>query len=281
MPANLNLATLRTFVLIAQGRTFGQASEAVCRSLSAVSLQIQRLETEVGAPLLLRNRQGVSLTLAGERFLLHAQRLVAINDEAISDIAPASSRTINFGVTLDLAETILPRVLAHFSREHPSIDVALRIDRSRRLADAVRREELDLAVALALDDTQNHGTLAETPMSWIAQQDFAMPTDARLPLALFEPPCGFRAAALDALGPDRPFRVAATSPNLGGIVSSVRSGHCVTVRTKYLLSSGLEDVGRKFDLPPLPSVNFSLYARPSDRRSIRDDLVQICRHHLA
>lgn len=280
MPANLDLAILRTFVLIAQGRTFVEAASIVGRSQSAVSLQIQRLETEVGASLLLRNRQGVALTHAGERFFVHAQRLIEINDEAVRDLPPHTSRALTLGVTPDLVETVVPRILAQFHQEHPMVDVTLRIDNSRRLLEAVRREEVNLAIALTMDDHLNQGFLTETPMVWIAREGYAIHADGRLLLALNESPCPFRESALDALRSDHAFRIAVSSPGLSGIVSSVKSGCYVTVRTKYLLTPGLADIGPQFDLPPLPNVRFSLYARADDKRRAREDLIQICRQYV-
>lgn len=278
--ANLDLATLRSFVLIAQGRTFAEAADMVGRSQSAVSLQIQRLETDVGSALLLRNRQGVALTHAGERLLVHAQRLIEINDEAVRDLPPHASRTLTWGVIPDLAETVVPKILAQFHQLHPDIDITLRIDTSRRLVDMLRREELDLVVGLAVDDVLNQSTLAETPMVWIAREGFRYRADQRLFLALIEPPCPFRDCALDALHSDCAFRIAVTSPGLSGILSSVKSGCYITARTKYLLTPGLTDIGTQLNLPPLPNVRFSLYARPGEKRRGCDDLMQICRQHM-
>lgn len=279
MPANLDLATLRSFTLIAQGRTFAEAADAVGRSQSAVSLQIQRLEADVGAPLFRRSRQGVELTIAGERFLGFAQRLVQMNDDAVLNMSGQTPCKISFGVTPDFAETVLPDVLERFRQEHPTVELTLRIDGSKALVEAVARREVNLAIALHLDDALNQGVIAEAPMLWIGRPGFER-HDATLPLALFEAPCAFRTAALGALGADVPFRIAATSSSLGGIVAAVRTGLCITVRTQHLLMAGLADLGNGLDLPALPSVTFSHYAYPGEKNIERDTLIEICRRYL-
>lgn len=50
---NLELDLLRTFVAVVDGNTFAAAAESVCRTQSAVSQQMQRLESLIGKELLL------------------------------------------------------------------------------------------------------------------------------------------------------------------------------------------------------------------------------------
>lgn len=280
MTVNFDLTTLRTFTLIAQGRTFIEAAELIGRSQSAVTLQIQRLEQDLGTILFRRSRHSVELTMAGERFLGFAQRLVQLNDEAALSMITESSRSISLGVTPDLAETSLPRILQQFGREHPGAEVTLRVDSSRMLVDAVDRNEVDIAVALSLDDPLNQGVLATSQMLWIMHSEFSVADDRALPLALFDPPCVFRVAALDALGANSPYRIAATSSSLGGIIAAVRSGLCITARTKHLTGSGLVDARESLRLPSLGDVTFNLYARTGERNSRRDNLIEICRRCL-
>lgn len=277
---NFDLTTLRTFTLIAQGRTFIEAADLIGRSQSAVTLQIQRLEQDLGTTLFRRSRHSVELTMAGERFLSFAQRLVQLNDEAALSMITETSRSISLGVTPDLAETILSQILRQFGREHPQTEVTLRVDGSRLLVDAVDRNEIDIAVALSLDDPLNQGALVNSQMLWIMHPDFSAADDHALPLALFDPPCVFRTAAVDALGANSPYRIAATSSSLGGIIAAVRSGLCVTARTKHLTGNGLVDAGGSLRLPSLGNVTFSFYARIGERNSRRDDLLEICRHCL-
>lgn len=281
MASNLDLATLRSFTLIAQGRSFAQTAAAIGRSQSAVSLQIQKLEADVGTRLFRRSRsEGVDLTVNGERFLAYARRIVQLNDEAVGSMNIKTARAVSFGVTPDIAETVLARIIDRFGQEHPSTELMLRIDGSKNLVEAVNQGELDLAIALNLDNPLNQGRVAEGQMLWIARPDFGRPESKPLPLALFEAPCSFRIAALDALGSGIPYRITASSSSIGGIIAAVRSGLCVTVRTRHLLTGELANVGEKLNLPALPSATISFYARSGQKQAERDDLVEICRQYL-
>ena len=72
---------LRSFVLIAEGRSFTDAAALVGRTQSAVSMQVKRLEDALGQPLLSRGKGGaVELTPHGRYLLDHARQILALND---------------------------------------------------------------------------------------------------------------------------------------------------------------------------------------------------------
>jgi DNA-binding transcriptional LysR family regulator len=277
---NIDIGVLRSFLLIAEGRSFAQASALVGRSPSAVTLQIQRLEQNLGTQLLRRSNREVGLTLAGERLLGFARRLVQTNDEAVLAFrAGGEAKPLRFGATQDLADAILPDVLRRFSLERPEVELTLRVDRSTNLIEAVKTGEIDAAIAVRRDDPLNRVLLAEMPMVWIGQDGMNLPSDRPVPLVLFDAPCSFRSAAIDALAAaGRPYRMALTSPSLTGLRSAAAVGLGITVRTGLLLGPGLADVGAGLGLPVLPEAALSLYVNPeSDPSPAREDFIALCR----
>ena len=80
----LDTEILRSFVAIAETESFTQAASEVFRTPSALSMQIKRLEEQVGQRLFLREARRVSLTAEGEAMLGYARRLLKLNQEAIS-----------------------------------------------------------------------------------------------------------------------------------------------------------------------------------------------------
>src|SRR5580698_3349000 len=80
--ANLDLDLLRSFVHIAETGSFTRAGEIVGRTQSAVSMQMRRLETIAGKPLLVRGKGGmVRLTQDGSHLLSYAQEMLELNDK--------------------------------------------------------------------------------------------------------------------------------------------------------------------------------------------------------
>lgn len=280
MLRTLDLAVLRSFLLIAQGRSFVETADLVGRSPSAVSLHIQKLEEELGVAVLRRNARGVELTPAGERLLGFARRLLSLNDETIAAFRVAARRPLRVGATQDMAEAVLPDLLRRFALAHPEVELTLRIDRSQTVIEGVRSGALDVAIALHRDDPTLVGVLAEERMLWIGARGLDCPPDCPLPLALFEPPCSFRTASLDALTQaGRAARLAVSSPSLAGLRAAVEAGVGVTARTRHSLTGPiLADVGAALGLPPLPTVVFCLYAHPGEGWTEREDFLALCRH---
>ena len=66
----LSIEFLKTFLAAIEAGSFTQAATMVYRTQSAVSMQMKRLEEEVGKPLFVRNRKMLVLTDAGELLLL-------------------------------------------------------------------------------------------------------------------------------------------------------------------------------------------------------------------
>jgi DNA-binding transcriptional LysR family regulator len=278
---NLDIGVLRSFLLIADGRSFSEAADLVGRSPSAVSLQIQRLEADLGAPVFRRNNREAVLTLTGERLLAFARRILRANDEAVLAFRSGAEARgpLRFGTTQDFAEAVLPDVLARFAQSHPNVELTLQVDRSAKLIDAVADGAIDVAIAIRRDHPLNRGTLTEIPMIWIGRDGLDLAPEDPVPLVMFDPPCSFRSAAIESLAAaGRAHRVSFTSPSLSGLRMAAEAGLGLTVRTRHLLAPRLDDMGARLDLPPLPAVAFALYVgEGSAPWPARDDLVNLCR----
>src|ERR1700684_1609421 len=81
--SNLNLDGLRTLVVTQELGGFGRASERLGRTPSAISLQMKRLQEEIGVPLFRKQGRKTLLTEQGEIALRYARRVLELNDEMI------------------------------------------------------------------------------------------------------------------------------------------------------------------------------------------------------
>ena len=79
---SFTLEQLRGFVAVAEERHFGRAAARLAMTQPPLSRQIQKLERAVDAQLLVRNNRRVTLTTAGEAFLVAARRLLSLADTA-------------------------------------------------------------------------------------------------------------------------------------------------------------------------------------------------------
>jgi DNA-binding transcriptional LysR family regulator len=77
---NIDLALLRTLVLIVDNGTFHNAALIANRTQSAISQQIQRLEEELGFPLFDRIGRNKQITKEGSAIYQSAKLLLGLND---------------------------------------------------------------------------------------------------------------------------------------------------------------------------------------------------------
>jgi DNA-binding transcriptional LysR family regulator len=112
-------------------------------------MQIKEVETQVGLPLFDRRGRQVSLSTAGEYFLVHAKRLLADLKEA--ENAMARFRRLEHGLlTIGIVSTakyFVPQLLARFHEEHLGVDVRLQVAGNReQLLALMASGDVDLSV---------------------------------------------------------------------------------------------------------------------------------------
>jgi DNA-binding transcriptional LysR family regulator len=280
----LELDLLRTLVLAMQAGSFQRAAALIGRSQSAVSLQMRRLEDQVGVRLLEKNGRKLTLTDAGEVLLDYAKRLLALNDEAVQATAGVNVKgKIRLGLLQDFAETVLPPTLAAFIRAQPAVEIAVRVESSKHLIEAVRQHRLDLALLFTRrnDPIELPATrAASVPMVWVLKRD--APLRDPLDLVLFEPPCVFREVAIETLEKaNRSWRQAFVSPSLASTWAAVESGLGLSIRTKMGLPRNLITESRLPGTRQLPLMDITLLQHPSAESPVvsrlRDSLVQSLR----
>jgi DNA-binding transcriptional LysR family regulator len=265
--ANLDMDVLRTLAVAMDLGGFARAAERLGRSQSAVSLQMRKLEDRVGRPLFRRAGRRLALTDAGDVVLDYARRILTLNDEAVAVARGISVEgSVRLGVPQDFGDTWLPAVLARFTRAHPSVVIEARVDRSNKLTERIAQDSLDLALLWGNRPARsNTVAVGRLPMAWIGLKGYACPRRERIPLALFESPCLFRQPGIEALErAKRPWRLAFTSPSLGGLWAAATAGLGVTVRTALGVPAPLTTLERESGLPKLPPIELSLYTRDAN-----------------
>jgi len=141
---------LTAFCAVVDRRSFSQAAEALGVSQPAVSLQIRALEERLGTQLIDRSGRRVEPTEAGLRLYRGAQRLLALEEQLVEEVAagdggPLRGR-LELGASSGPGETVLPLLLGEFQRRHPEVHVALAVHDTQTIVDLVARRELELGV---------------------------------------------------------------------------------------------------------------------------------------
>ncbi|MDC6168715.1 LysR substrate-binding domain-containing protein [Paucibacter sp. XJ19-41] len=111
---------MRSFEAAARHLSFTRAGQELCLTQSAVSRQIQLLETQCGMPLFLRVNRGLRLTEAGQRLLTTVSQAHGLVDEALAQLADqADAETLRIGVAAPFAALVLAPALHRFTARHP------------------------------------------------------------------------------------------------------------------------------------------------------------------
>ena len=146
---NLTFRQLRVFVEVTRQMSFARAAEALHLTPPAVTMQIKELEANVGLVLFAREGRKVSLTHAGEYFLVYARRLLATlkdADDAMARFQRVEGGTLSVGL-VSTAKYFVPQLLARFREEHPGVEVKLSVCQNReQLVALLHAGEVDLAV---------------------------------------------------------------------------------------------------------------------------------------
>ena len=266
MQPGLDLDLLRTFVEVADLRSFTGAGERLGRVQSAVSMQIRRLEDITQSRLFARTPQSVALTAEGERLLVFARRILSLSDEALAALRDDLPRgPIRFGTT-DIAYPFLPRILARFAAAHPQVSMEVMSDRSWKLLSALEKGKLDIALVTQDCGRKGGRVLLSEPMRWVHAPAHPAHLQDPLPLALFAKGCVYRDAALEGLGhAGRPFRIAYSSASLFGVQAAIQAGLAVGVLSKSMITEGLTVLEDADEFPALPPFELSVHLADNER----------------
>jgi DNA-binding transcriptional LysR family regulator len=120
----MELRQLRYFVTLAEELHFGRAAARQHVVQSALSQQLQRLERELGVPLLERTTHHVQLTAAGRVFLIEARRILTHLDRAAvaAQRAARSAPTLRVGV-VDACYDSMPQILRQVQAQFPDLEI--------------------------------------------------------------------------------------------------------------------------------------------------------------
>jgi DNA-binding transcriptional LysR family regulator len=146
----MNLEHLRTLVAIAEQGSLSAAARALRISQPAVTKQVQRIESELGLPLLLRGpRRGAELTSAGERVLDFARETLANLESLEREMAVlkiVGQGTLALAASTIPGEYLMPALLAAFQARYPQVQVEMTISDTADVATKVLADEADVGV---------------------------------------------------------------------------------------------------------------------------------------
>jgi DNA-binding transcriptional LysR family regulator len=196
MARNLDTTALRSFVTVADTGGVTKAAGMLNLTQSAVSMQLKRLEENLGVSLLDRSARQISVTAEGEQLLSYARRMLALNDEALQRLTSQDYEgEITLGVPHDIIYPYVPPVLRRFAADFPRMQIKLVSSPTKSLREMFARGEIDMI--LTTEETSGEGgeALVTLPLVWVGAVGGTAWRNRPLPVA-FCSNCNFRASVL-------------------------------------------------------------------------------------
>ena len=141
---------LAAFCAVVERRSFSQAAERLGVTQPAVSLQVRALEKRLGTQLLDRSGRRVEPTEAGWRLYRGAQRLLALEEQLVSDVAASAEGELTgdllIGASTGPAAIVVPVLLGEFQRENAGVRVFLTVSDTHAVIERVAARELELGI---------------------------------------------------------------------------------------------------------------------------------------
>jgi LysR family hydrogen peroxide-inducible transcriptional activator len=188
----MNLRDLGYLVALAEHRHFGRAAEASFVSQPTLSMQIRKLEDELGVELIERHPRHLLLTPAGERAVERARVILReaeqIREDARRSRSPEAG-SLRVGLFPTLGPYLLPHVVSSVRQRFPELELLLVEEKTEDVLRLLREGQLDAGLlALPVNSDQLHvEPLFEEPFVLAVPQDHPLAASAGpLPVSAIE-----------------------------------------------------------------------------------------------
>ena len=257
---NLDLATLRSFVSIAETGSMTRSANKLFMTQSAISMQIKRLETSLELTLFERTSGGMLVTSAGEQLLQYAKQMLDLNDDVVGRLtAEEFEGEIHLGVPDDIIFPRLPEVLKQFARDYPRVKVRLMVELSKKLKVMYAKGELDLIMTTEFDADPGGEVIAEEKLEWVGAKGGTAWRQRPLPLTITRN-CAFKdIASRELKKAGIGWEEVAGLDNVAVVEALNSADFGVSVEMQSTVITGREIVDHKGQLPDLPAHKIVVY----------------------
>lgn len=125
----MDIEKLKALKVIVETGSITRAAERLGYSQPGLTGMLNRLEQEIGYPVLQRGSGGVSLTEAGEALMPHVERILRDSralEQAIADHRPEERRILQIGSYTSISRNWLPPVLKGFGAQFPDVQLTVK-----------------------------------------------------------------------------------------------------------------------------------------------------------
>lgn len=290
----MTITQLQYLIAVDNHRHFARAAEACFVTQPTLSMQIQKLEDELGILLFDRSKHPVRPTAIGEKIIAQARKVVQETDR-IHQILQESKNQLEgpfkLGIIPTVAPTLIPRFVSKFHAKFPKIQLQVQELKTEDILELLHRDELDAAILATPLDAKG---IIEKPLYYepfmafipqnhrLAKEDFITNSELDIDdiLLLQEGHC-FRNSIVNFCNKNQTggkMAVDLESGNFETLIKLSKRGLGMTL-IPYLHAVDLADEDQKFVRPiadPKPTREISMiYTRAELKIKVIDELSRI------
>ncbi len=278
---DIDVTLLRTFVSVVEAGTMTGAANAQHLTQAAVSQQMKRLEKLFDDQLFDRSLRRVQITSSGQRLLVHAKRMVRLNDEIWTTMtAPSFEGEIHMGVPHDIFKPFMPPILKSFNEAWPRINLVLYSSATSSLLELLHVGDIDLI--LTTESTPAKEMLLADSLVWAGMRGGQAHQQTPLPMALGHDECAFKGVAMEALSEvgidwELSCHVGSSDP----IIALLEADLGVAPFMASTVPDSLEIISGNSRLPGLCPFYINMYLKPGQNDPAVLELAQHVRNAFA
>jgi len=145
----MTIAQLKYILALAEYKSFSVASEKLSVTQPAITVQLKRLEEELGVVLFDRNKRNVHISEIGKLFLEQAKKIV-YEAEKIYDVVNVEKGYIGgdfrLGIIPTVTPTLLPLFLSQFIKKYPDLNLIIEEYSTEEIVHKLKNRKLDAGI---------------------------------------------------------------------------------------------------------------------------------------
>lgn len=273
----LDLDGLHALIAISKAGGVTRAAELLSLSQPAVSHKIKRLEQALGCDLLARRSGGPLFTKAGEQLLGYAHHMLDLNDNIFASIGKQSlAGQVRLAMTEDTTGGDIAKIVGRFSRQHPDINITIKIAQSLAIEEGIKNSETDVGVMQIFENDvlPSDVVLFRDHLYWVKSPELSLDLNKDIPFLSFDNNCFYRHWAKEqGQSCGLSINPILECPSIGGIVSATRAGLGVALLNGLHLTQDMDVLTHH--LPTPPSICYVVRKRKGATDDAIDALIQL------
>lgn len=272
----MEIDALKSLLAFVETGSITRAAKQVNRTQSAISMQMKKLEADLGKTLFEKQGRNLTLTKDGYHLVGHAKQLVRHYDSTLNQIKNnASALRIRLACPDDYADTILPKLVSVMHDIWPNLDLQIKCLPSNVIREQLDSGELDFGIVTRSFDSEEGIVLTKDKGVWVYNGDDALLNQAPLPIVTFQQDCRFHHAAIEGLNKQHTqFKVMAMSGSVSAMHGLVKAGVAIGAMAS-VSKRDLQEV-KCMALPDLPEIAIVLLSHPASSSIIEpNELAQL------